>query len=111
MAALQALGSLVDSDLEAWRELLETHLEHSAKLVAQVDLAVQNGDLMALERAAHTLKSSSALFGAMDLTAACAGAELNAHAGNPIALQFGRDVLRLSAIAHQQLLPWRERVP
>lgn len=111
MAALHALGSLVDNDLEAWRELVDTHLEHSAKLVAQVDQALQVGDLPALERAAHTLKSSSALFGATELTAACAGAEMNAHAGNPIAGEFGREMLRLSAIAHQQLLHWREQVP
>lgn len=111
LAALQALGSLVENDLEGWRELLDTHLEHSQKLATQIELAVLNGDLPALERAAHTLKSSSALFGATELAAACAGAEHYAHLGNPFAVEFGRDMLRLRAIAHQQLLPWRDQVP
>ena len=111
LTALQALGSLVDSDLQTWRELLDIHLEHSEKLALQVESALRDGDLPALERAAPTLKSGSAMFGALELAAACAGAELHAHDGNPVAMEFGRELLRLRAVAHLQLLPWRDQVP
>lgn len=55
--------------------LVTLYLEHSAVLVSALKEAVQNGDLQAQTRAAHSLKSSSASMGADTLAALCAALE------------------------------------
>jgi HPt (histidine-containing phosphotransfer) domain-containing protein len=49
-------------------ELIDTFLEDSPQLLAELKRASAANDLDALRRAAHTLKSNSANFGAMNLS-------------------------------------------
>ena len=49
-------------------ELVDTYLEDAPKLVREMETALQTGDEEAFRRAAHSLKSNSATFGAMRLS-------------------------------------------
>ncbi len=77
--SLASLGDLLDHDLAAWNELLQTQLSNSARLASELRSAFEVSDWFTLERAAHTLKSSSALFGAHKLAQQCQVVELAAH--------------------------------
>lgn len=111
MQAMRALGELVDRSLPAWQELLQAHLDYSAQLVERLQQALAERDLAALGRAAHTLKSSSALFGASDLARACAATELAALKQQPETLELTQQLLQAAAAARAALEQWRDRVP
>ena len=49
-------------------ELVDTFLDDSPRLVEQMKAALQNNDADSFRRAAHSLKSNSATFGAMRLS-------------------------------------------
>jgi HPt (histidine-containing phosphotransfer) domain-containing protein len=78
------LRQLVDDmggDMEVVRELLQSFLEEAPKLLAEGRQAAAAGDAPALQRAFHTLKSTSATFGAMELSAAAKAIEHAARGG------------------------------
>ncbi len=69
--AFGALEEIADGDAEFMVELLNQFLGDSEELVGVLAPALAAGDGEALERAAHTLKSSSANVGEMILSAMC----------------------------------------
>ena len=60
-------------------DLMETYLEESAGLVKTIREALTAGDLQSALRPAHSLKSSSASIGALELTARCGELETAAR--------------------------------
>jgi HPt (histidine-containing phosphotransfer) domain-containing protein len=66
---------------EVASELIAVFLDDALKLLADLREAVDQGDSEGLERAAHTLKSSSASLGAMTLSALCKELEAMGRAG------------------------------
>lgn len=80
-----ALDSLIemfgDDDMEAVIDLLDTFLSESQKQVNAIRTSFDAGDIITLHRMAHSLKSSSATFGAARLSAACARLEKAAKDG------------------------------
>jgi len=66
---------------EAASELIGLFLEDTPNLLADLRGAVAQKDAERLQRAAHTLKSSSASFGAMGLSALCRELEVMGRAG------------------------------
>ena len=64
---LESLGG--DADFVA--ELLETYFDDSSRLLAAMQEALSTGNAEDLRRAAHSLKSSSASFGAIRLSNKC----------------------------------------
>lgn len=64
-------------------DVLRTFLEDAASLSDAIRASGATGDLGALGRAAHTLKSTAALVGASELAASCAALELAAREGGP----------------------------
>lgn len=50
-------------------ELIDTYLDDAPKLVGAMKAALQDGDAESFRRAAHSLKSNSATFGAAHLSA------------------------------------------
>lgn len=74
-----ALESLVeifgDDDMEAVIDLLDTFLTESQKQVDGMRTSFDTDDMSTLHRMAHSLKSSSATFGAARLSVACAHLE------------------------------------
>ena len=80
-AAFAELLETVGGDLEFLAELIDTYLGDSPGLFAQLRAAIAAGDAVAARRAAHTLKSTSASFGANGLAAQCREIEAAAGAG------------------------------
>jgi HPt (histidine-containing phosphotransfer) domain-containing protein len=70
-AALENLRETVGGDVEFMVELMNTFLEDAPRMLTDMDQALQSGDATVLRRSAHSLKSNSAEFGAMDLSELC----------------------------------------
>ena len=70
-AALERLREEMGGDESFLAELIDTYLEDSPQQLAAMAAAVQAGDATSLQRAAHSLKSNSASFGARALAALC----------------------------------------
>ncbi len=69
-----ALGTLLETtggDPAFLAELIDSYVEDTPRLLAAIRRAVDAGDGESLHRAAHTLKSNSATFGALTLAALC----------------------------------------
>jgi len=70
------------------RKLVDNFLTNSPKLLAEMRSAVENEQVSTLQRVAHTLKSSSASYGALYLADLCRILEASARAGDaPIGIQ------------------------
>ena len=67
MAKFEELKEMSGEDFIG--ELVDTFLEDAPKLIAEMKAALQSGDADAFRRAAHSLKSNSATFGADHLAA------------------------------------------
>jgi HPt (histidine-containing phosphotransfer) domain-containing protein len=67
--ALQAMLEMVGGDTAFLAEMIDTYLADSPQLLADLGQAVDGGNAELLRRAAHSLKSNSAGFGAHALAA------------------------------------------
>ena len=83
-AAFGQLLETVGGDEEFLAELIGTYLADSPNLLAEMRSAIESGETETLRRAAHTLKSTSATFGASrlagiarEIEAAAAGGDLD----------------------------------
>lgn len=79
---LDELLASVEGDRGFVVELIEAYLADSAGHVDSIDAAVAAGDLEALVRPAHTLKSSSATLGALQLAGTARELEMAARDGS-----------------------------
>ncbi|MEA3143016.1 MAG: Hpt domain, partial [Thermoplasmata archaeon] len=62
---LRALLDDMGGDAEVVKELVQSYLEEAPRLLAEARAALAAGDAATVQRAVHTLKSTSATFGAM----------------------------------------------
>jgi HPt (histidine-containing phosphotransfer) domain-containing protein len=69
---LQSLGG----DQEFFGDLLETYFEDSPQQIGAMQAALAAGNAEGLHRAAHSLRSNSATFGARSLSARCRELEM-----------------------------------
>ena len=87
-AAFAELLETVGGDREFLAELVDTYLADSPGLFAELRAAIAADDAATARRAAHTLKSTSASFGANGLAAQCR--EIEAMAATRPAGRVGR---------------------
>jgi HPt (histidine-containing phosphotransfer) domain-containing protein len=80
-AVLDGLLDSLGGDREFLAELLETYFDDAPNLLATMHAALAVGDAEAFRRAAHSLKSNSANFGAMVLSRMCKELEDMGKAG------------------------------
>jgi HPt (histidine-containing phosphotransfer) domain-containing protein len=80
--ALAELLESVNGDREFLGELIEAFIADSPTLFAQLRGGLASGDAGLVRQAAHTLKSTSASFGALRLAEACRAMEAQAAAGD-----------------------------
>ena len=80
-SALNELLETTGNDPAFLAELVDTYLVDSVALLATMQQAVRGDDASQLRRAAHSLKSSSASFGARALVALCQELEDRANMG------------------------------
>jgi HPt (histidine-containing phosphotransfer) domain-containing protein len=69
--ALDKLLKTVDGDDEFLAELLDTFFQDAPQLLEAMQRATEQGDAQGLRIAAHSLKSNSAEFGALNLSELC----------------------------------------
>jgi HPt (histidine-containing phosphotransfer) domain-containing protein len=67
-AVLDGLLESVGGDQDFFAELAQTYFDDAPKLLATLHTALAAGDAESFRRAAHSLKSNSASFGAMQLS-------------------------------------------
>ena len=80
-AVLRALLDDMGGDVEVVKELVQSYLEEAPRLLAEARTALTAGDAPTLQRAVHTLKSTSATFGALALAESSKAIEQAARAG------------------------------
>lgn len=81
-AMLDDIRALVgDSGEDGIEGLLACYLDDAPRLLATMRQAAERGDAATLHRAAHTMKSTSAMFGATGLAQLCAELELSGRTG------------------------------
>jgi HPt (histidine-containing phosphotransfer) domain-containing protein len=80
-AVLEGLLDSVGGDREFLGELLQVYFEDSPQLVEAMHGALAEGNAEEFRRAAHSFKSNSANFGAMQLSRMCKGLEEMGKAG------------------------------
>jgi signal transduction histidine kinase/CheY-like chemotaxis protein len=107
-AALERLTDMAGGDPEFVGVLLESFGEEAPGLLQQLREGMSAGDNEAVRRAAHTLKSNAATFGATALMGLCAELETRAREGKPTDAQD--TVSHIEAeyqSVHTQLEKWR----
>ena len=81
-AVLDELLETVGGDRAFLAELVDTYLADSPSLFVELRAAIAAGDAATARRAAHTLKSTSTSFGALDLAGRCREIEASAAAAD-----------------------------
>lgn len=82
-AVLAGLHRDLGSEREVTQEIIDTFLANSPELLAAARTALARNDRAALQRAAHTLRSSAATLGAMRLSELAGDAESALSAAIP----------------------------
>ena len=104
------LGIGEGDDYEFLKEVLDSYFEEAPKLVQDIQQAVSQGDAKKLQHAAHTLKSTSTVLGAVTLTELCneleelgkAGViDLPADRGEVVAHEYAKAKAALEQAIHQ----------
>lgn len=110
--AIQNLLASVGGDTAFLKEMIETFLADSPRQIAAMQSAVTTANEEELRRAAHSLKSNAANFGAMDLARLCKELEEAARTG---ALEGAAERIALIkaenarvAVALEGYGPWTE---
>jgi len=81
--AIRELRALAeDGDVTLLKDVLGTYLRDAATYAREIRAAVAEADAKKLDRSAHTLKSTSATVGAMELAAICKELELLGRRGS-----------------------------
>jgi HPt (histidine-containing phosphotransfer) domain-containing protein len=93
-SALDALMAATGDDPDFLAEMIGVFLADARELLASMDEALASGDTESLRRAAHSLKSNAATFGATRLTALARQIEEHGKtpelAGSPLVLAAAR---------------------
>lgn len=77
---VQALAREVDAELVA--QLIEIFFEQGPEMIARMQEGCRRQELDAIRQAAHTMKSSSAMIGAMGVATLCAELETRIRRGS-----------------------------
>ena len=82
-SALAPYRTVMGADADVFvADLIASYLANSSDLVATIDAAITNNNTDSFVRAAHTLKSNSAIFGATVLSGFCQELEDAGKGGN-----------------------------
>ncbi|MEF8709045.1 MAG: response regulator [Candidatus Accumulibacter propinquus] len=103
-SVVQSLPMVADGSNPGFADrVLDLFVQNAVKLLAEIDDAANRGDAPALQRAAHTLKSSSATIGALALSEQAKRLELLLRAGQPTTADWP-DMLRRAYADFEQAL-------
>jgi HPt (histidine-containing phosphotransfer) domain-containing protein len=80
----ERMQDLMDNlGIDGLRDVIETYLEDSPRQIADLRAAFERGYLDDLQRIAHSLKSSSGIFGAHEMVELCRALEAGTQEGVP----------------------------
>jgi HPt (histidine-containing phosphotransfer) domain-containing protein len=85
-SVLDTLLENLEGDAVSLAELITAYLEDTPRQIEQLELALEKGDASVVERIAHTIKGTSAAFGAEALAHHCQKLERSATTRNPEAV-------------------------
>jgi len=74
---------LLPGDAMMLQKILKVYLRSSQEMVVMMEAGIESGDMAQIAHAAHTLKSSSAMVGAMGLSELCLKIEAVMHENKP----------------------------
>ncbi len=80
-AAIENLREMVGGDVEFMIELIDVFLNDAPRMLSDMRQSFESGDAEVLHRAAHSLKSNAAEFGAIGLSDLCREIETLSKAG------------------------------
>ena len=83
-AALNELLQVIGGERAMLVELIESFEQEGPRIMRDMIGAAEAGDLVALRRAAHTMKSSARDFGATHLSELCAALEHHMASATPV---------------------------
>lgn len=110
--AVSGLFDMLGADHEALAEIVDAFLEEGPERVAEVSEGLVSGDAALIGRAAHTLKSNAATFGAGKLESASRALEESARAGNLTnAPALVDEITAAWALVKPELLALKDAVP
>lgn len=81
--ALRRLQDDIGGEVAAMAELIETFLADAPRMVTQMRRGVEAGNAREVNHAAHTVKSTAAMFGAAELSRMCRELERDTELGLP----------------------------
>jgi HPt (histidine-containing phosphotransfer) domain-containing protein len=82
ISALDNLRDMVGGDSDFLIELINTFLDDAPRMLSEMRQGIADGDAVLFHRAAHSLKSNSAEFGATALSAMCRELETMSKGGS-----------------------------
>ena len=94
------IAAIGENEPEVVAGLIEDYLDESPGILAELDEAIGAGDIELVRRQAHSLKSSSMLFGALHLGELCKTIETNARSGS---LVDAPDLYRQTAAEYKRV--------
>ena len=107
--ALERLMETTGGDPEFVADLLDAFADDAPAMLTDLRSGVASGNSESVRRAAHTLKSNAATFGATELCALCA--DLESSARNADLVDNGETLLKIEKCYEDvrvQLEAWRE---
>jgi histidine phosphotransfer protein HptB len=101
-ATVESLLESVGGDREFLAELFTAFADEAPGLMANIETGAANGDFTALHRAAHTMKSTAASLGALQLSEVCRELEASGRSGiapEASSIAHARELLGLVLLA------------
>jgi HPt (histidine-containing phosphotransfer) domain-containing protein len=90
----EALKNRVDGDLDLLRDLAALFAEEAPRLLGQIELAIQRGSAIELEKASHKMKGSVLQFSAAAAASAALELEQKGRSGSVAGAEVMLDGLR-----------------
>ena len=110
VAMLEQLSQELGGDPEPVCDLIESYLTEAPVALARVRSAIENGSAVELARAAHSLKSSSAMLGAKSVSAIAVDLEKIGRSGSLTgASERFATMSQLFPRVEQELRGWMKR--
>jgi histidine phosphotransfer protein HptB len=101
---VEALKNRVDGDLDLLRDLAALFAEEAPRLLEQIELAIQQGSAVELEKASHKMKGSVLQFSAAAAAAAALELEQKGRSGSVAGAGVMLDKLRDEIVLLEEAL-------
>lgn len=102
-------------DFDMFTNLVITYLREGEKILANLEKALEQPDVKAVERLAHTLKGSSSTFGINKMSNLCFALEKQAHIGllsntSTIMLELKQEFEHVNVLLEKELLAFTNKI-